>query len=226
MDRDLSVIYYTANKEEPAFEARIRQKLLETIGDLPLISVSQEPIAFGKNICVGKVGVSGQNAIRQFQIGAQEAKTRYVCSAEADFLYPAERFQFVPESENVFYGVTNWYVVWMLSRHARCASKKFTSPFGPLTVGRELMIRAVEQHLAPQESLWSHPTATGPPLPNFYDPAPLQPLHTEAPLVTFKTEANMHRKTARISRRAFDTIPFWGNVRDLIAQYCGNGHGD
>jgi hypothetical protein len=114
----------------------------------------------------------------------------------------------------------------MLSRHARCASKKFTSPFGPLTVGRDLMIRAVEQHLAPQESLWSHPTATGPPLPNFYEPAPLQPLHTEAPLVTFKTEANMHRKTARISRRAFDTIPFWGNVRDLIAQYGGNGHGD
>ena len=221
----MTVIYYTANKEEPSFEARIRMALLHSIGDLPLISVSQEPIDFGTNICVGKVGVSGQNAIRQFQIGAQEATTRYVCSAEADFLYPAERFQFVPESDQVFYGITNWYVIWMLSRHARCASKKFTSPFGPLTVGRDLMIHAIEQHLAPQESLWSHPTATGPPLPNFYTPAPLHPLHTDAPLVTFKTEANMHRKTARISRRTFDTIPFWGNVRDLIAQYAGNGHG-
>ena len=226
MTPSLTVIYYTCNKEDPAFEANIRTALLASIGDLPLISVSQRPIDFGTNICVGEVGVSGQNAIRQFQIGAQEAKTRYVCSAEADFLYPAERFQFVPESEHVFYGVTNWYVVWLLSRHTRCASKKTTSPFGPITTGRDLMIRAVDLHLASQGSLWSDPEATGHRLPNFYEPAPVHPLHTETPLVTFKTEQNMHRKTAHLRSQSYDTIPGWGPVRALIDQYCGNGHGN
>ena len=94
---DLTVIYYTSNKEKELFESRIRESILDMIGDIPLISVSQKPIDFGKNICVGDVGVCGHNLFRQFQIGAKAAKTKYVCNVEADALYPKEYFEFTPE---------------------------------------------------------------------------------------------------------------------------------
>ena len=98
---DLTVIYYTNNLEKPEFEGRIQKTLKESTDSLgvPIISVSQKPIDFGKNICVGGVGASSQNAFRQLQIGAMEAKTRFVCPAEADFLHPREYFEFVPPSD-------------------------------------------------------------------------------------------------------------------------------
>ena len=64
-----TIIYYTSNKEDEAFEGKTRKKLLEVCGDIPIISVSQKPIDFGKNICVGDVGACDANLYRQIQIG-------------------------------------------------------------------------------------------------------------------------------------------------------------
>ena len=111
---DLTVIYYTNNLEKPEFEGRIQRTLKETTDflEIPIISVSQKPIDFGKNICVGEVGASSQNAFRRLQLGAIEAKTRFVCPAEADFLHPREYFEFVPPSDR-----TAWVAipVWVLN---------------------------------------------------------------------------------------------------------------
>lgn len=50
-----TVVYYTSNKEHEYFENKVKKRLLKTIGDIPLISVSQKPMkGFGKNICVGE----------------------------------------------------------------------------------------------------------------------------------------------------------------------------
>ena len=135
MRPDLTVIYYTSNREKPAFEAKIRQDLLLAIGDTPLISVSQQPIDFGRNICVGAVGQSEANAIRQFQIGAIAATTRFVCSAESDFLYAPERFAFCPDREDVFYGLTNWYVLFTSRSRGARFLRKFHRPLGPSPPG-------------------------------------------------------------------------------------------
>lgn len=88
----LTVIYYTSNREEKEFENKVKAKLLEVIGKLPLISVSQKPIDFRKNICVGDVGVCDANLFRQIQIGCEAANTPFVISAETDCLYPPEYF--------------------------------------------------------------------------------------------------------------------------------------
>ncbi len=106
---DLTIIYYTSNKEKPDFEEKVRAELLRVCGDLPIISVSQKPIDFGKNICVGNVGASGFNMFRQVLIGCREAKTLFVISAEADCLYPPEYFKFIPERENICYRNANTY---------------------------------------------------------------------------------------------------------------------
>ena len=93
----VSIIYCSSNREHPKFEQRIKDNILKVRGNLPIISVTQKPINFGKNICVGNVGVSGFNFFRQSLIACEEAKTKFVISAEADCLYPPGYFQFIPE---------------------------------------------------------------------------------------------------------------------------------
>ena len=58
---DLTIIYITANVVKEKFGEKVREKLLESAGDFPIISVSQKPMDFGENICVGEIGVNFRN---------------------------------------------------------------------------------------------------------------------------------------------------------------------
>lgn len=105
---DKTILYYTSNKEGEEFEGRVRDLISKHSGGLPIISVSQKPIDFGTNICVGEHGASGFNMFRQVQIGLREVKTKYVISAEADCFYPPEYFQFTPEDELPYRNTNTW----------------------------------------------------------------------------------------------------------------------
>lgn len=111
MKADATILYYTSNREDPAFEARVRETILKNSGELPIVSVSHEPIKFGHNICVGNVGVSGFNMFRQVQIGLSHIKTPFVISAEADCLYPPDYFTFRPPTVDSCYRTSNLYVM-------------------------------------------------------------------------------------------------------------------
>ncbi len=106
-----TILFYTSNREGELFEGRIRENILANSGGLPIVSVSQKPIDFGKNIAVGDHGASGFNMFRQVLIGLQEVKTPFVISAEADCLYPPDYFSFVPEKLDVCYRNSNVYVM-------------------------------------------------------------------------------------------------------------------
>lgn len=108
---DSTIIYYTSNREHGGLEQRVRENILKVCGDLPIISVSQQPIDFGQNICVGDVGTSGFNMFRQVQIALQAATTPFVISAEADCLYPPDYFQFIPPRLDMCYRDSNLYVM-------------------------------------------------------------------------------------------------------------------
>ena len=58
---DITVIYYTANKISAHFAENTIRYLLASVGDIPLITVSQAPMTLGENICVGDTGVSTRN---------------------------------------------------------------------------------------------------------------------------------------------------------------------
>ena len=73
---DLTVIYYTANKISDHFAAHTMRHLLTSIGDLPLITVSQMPMTFGENICV--IGSSRDSNMVAPKIRA--VNTRNTCS--------------------------------------------------------------------------------------------------------------------------------------------------
>jgi len=112
--KDLTVIYYTSNyldDHNPHFLKNTKEQLIKAIGDLPLISVSQKPMNFGTNICVGDIGRTHLNIYRQILIGAKAAKTKYVAMAEDDILYSFEHFHtYLPEKDRFAYNMCKWSI--------------------------------------------------------------------------------------------------------------------
>ncbi len=105
---DLTLIYYTCNLVEEKFANNIRFALLQF--DIPIISVSQKPLNFGMNICVGEIGVSIYNIYKQILIGAKEVKTEFVACCEDDALYTFEHFSHRPPTDTFSYNINRWNV--------------------------------------------------------------------------------------------------------------------
>lgn len=139
-----TIIYYTANRENPEFEKKIVDNLKEQAGDIPIISVSQKPMDLGKNICVGDVGFSYLNEWRQILIGAKEVKTPYIIFAESDFLYPKEYFQLIPELPMYVYD--NIWIV-MDKKYGDWFWRKKQSE-GAQIIKRDLLIEKYTEFLA------------------------------------------------------------------------------
>jgi hypothetical protein len=110
MDRqDLTILYYTSNREDPEFEMKVLNNTIAQSGGLPVVSVSQKPITnFGENIVVGDVGNSYINEYRQILIGLDQVKTEYFASTESDFLYPRDYFEFKPSGEDIYRSDNVW----------------------------------------------------------------------------------------------------------------------
>lgn len=96
------IIYVSSNREDNRFEEKIRQNIL-SVTNLPIISVTQKPVNFGRNIVVGNVGVSGFNMFRQILIGLKASDADYVIGCESDCLYPPDYFEFVPPDLRTVY---------------------------------------------------------------------------------------------------------------------------
>ena len=218
--RDLTCVYYTSNHEKPAFEAKIQRTLLDNMGDIPLISVSQQPIALGENICVGEVGVSSQNAWRQLQIGAQAACTRFVCTAESDSLYPSEYFTFTPPRDDTFYLAQPLWVLFAQRGHGKCYYQKPRASESAMMVNRELLVKRLGEILD-KHGQWGTLDADGVqlayPLERRYVKGDYYTL--DVPIITIKTDENMHRKTPHNTLSKTRDLDGWGAASDLLARY-------
>jgi hypothetical protein len=106
---DITALYYTANFINDFTGSVIRDSLMKAIGDIPLISISQKPLDFGTNICVGDIGRSQVNIYKQVLIGAKAANTKYVALCEDDVLYTHSHFRdFRPADDEFSYNVNRW----------------------------------------------------------------------------------------------------------------------
>ena len=143
----LTVLYYTANTLREPFASRVREQLIKAIGDLPLVSVSQKPMDFGRNICVGDIGQAYLNIYRQILVGAKASETDFVALAEDDVLYPPEHFTtFLPPKDRVAYDMARWsFYTW--SRPAMFSFKNRQTNTS-LIAPRVLLIEALEERFA------------------------------------------------------------------------------
>jgi hypothetical protein len=212
-----TILYYSSSREDAGFEEKIRNNIQEQCGDIPIISVTQKPVDFGKNICVGDVGLSYLNEWRQILLGAKEVKTEYIICAESDFLYPAEYFNFEPDGKDV-YRYDNVYIVYkykLRSYHRKGYSH------GAQIVKRDFIIERYEKGLAG--------------LPDWFDGRkvpwishrqkryicnyPFEYFHGDVPCVSFKTGDGINFNTGVMPDSLRRSLPYWGDVYKLREKY-------
>jgi hypothetical protein len=217
------VVYYTSNREEEKFESRIRRNLLATInGDAELISVSQKPLDFGTNICVGDVGTCDLNAIRQLQIGILEAKTPYITVAEADCLYPPDYFNYIPPTKKDCYRYTNVWVLhsWIGRKFGGGYRRKEFSECAQFA-GRDYWLYRIEKALN-GFPYWGLPGEPNPPL--VFSRHGWKPLERSGPylaVINMKTLNGLRKftRTPRAPEYGATELPYWGKAQDMREDY-------
>jgi len=216
-----TIIYYTSNREKPDFERRVQENLVKVSHGLPIISVSQQPIELGYNICVGNVGASGFNMFRQVQIACQRAEADFIISAEADCLYPPDYFDFIPPRLDVCYRNDNLYVMPDArdfffykkegATHAQVVGRKFY-----LEMLDELFLGApdwaVDEKNFPKER-WHKKDV-------FDD---IEYFHTNNPVFQIKTHRGMRYYT-HSDRTPIPSIDYWGDGKK-VREYFLHGRG-
>lgn len=219
---DLSVIYYTSNRELPGLERLVKENITKVCGGLPIISVSQKPIDFGQNICVGDHGISGFNMFRQVQVACQTAKTRYVVSCEADCLYPPDYFTFIPPRDDRCYRDTNLYVMGQWRKYFYYKEEGASHA---QVINRELYLNRLDELFkgAPDWSTtadWNFPRERWHQL-DVFDRRHSKLYRTENPVVQIKSDRSMRHYT-HSDRTPIYTIPYWGNGADFRKKYYAN----
>lgn len=229
MERDsLTVIYYTANVVSPRWEQFVMCQLRKSINGLPLITVSQKPMSYGENVCVGDIGQSHLNIYRQMLVGAKAAKTRYVAFVEDDILYPPDHFQFRPSRDDVAaYNMHKWALyTWMRPPCFNTSSYRRTTG---CIIARDMFIEAMEERFA----RWPGDTA---PLSHFTEVGrheqqlgvkvrKSEEFRSNNPhVVVFHEMAlgwkHLGKRKRPGEERPFE-IPYWGRAEDLVGCYYG-----
>lgn len=215
---NLGIIYYSSNMEDPRFEQRVIDRLLENCGGLPIVSVTHKPTNLGKNIVVGDVGVSGFNMFRQVQIALKEIKTKFVISAEADCLYPPDSFTFIPPREDLCYRNSNLYV---MGDHRDYWYYKPTGATHAQVIGREFYLDTLNKLFegAPE---WSVEEKNFPKerfkRSDFVWPHEVEFYRTENPVFQIKTHKGM-RYFTHSERTPIYELPYWGNGKSVRQYY-------
>lgn len=218
MRKDITVLYYTSNREDEEFEKRIRDNIVQVADGLPIISISQKPINFGKNICVGDVGASGFNMLRQVLIGCKAAKTRFVISAEADCLYPPDYFTFVPKRDDVCYRNANTYLLGLRRDYFY---KKNEGGTWVQVIGRDFYIQRLEYLFegAPQwnvaEKNFPKERGKG---EDIFKANQIERFETKYPCISIKSGKGM-RHYSNSDRAPIFELPYWGNGKEFRKTY-------
>ena len=216
---NLTVLFYTCNQKPEPFATNVRNVLLEAIGELPLISISHQPLDFGRNICIGESRISAYTLYQQVLIGAEEAKTDYIACTEDDVLYAADEFTFRPPDKETFcYNKNRWWIEssGLFRWRNRTALSGCVAP-------RQLMIDTLKRLF---EKFPVHPeTREG--LTGFAEPGRyevylglpqvnLSFFRTKIPIVTFNTKPSLGGLRKSDPRDLYtETLPYWGTARKL-----------
>lgn len=217
MTNDMTILYYTAHVLPEPVATKVRAHLLETVAGLPIISVSQKPLDFGNNICVGKIGQSYYNCYKQILIGAKAAKTTYVACCEDDTLYNPEHFKWRPLGDNFGYNRNMFYLEDKKFWH------KWQTGMFACVCPRELLIKNLEDRFeaSPTEPLprrsqrhyWHEPGKT--------DGAYMCYFESDIPLITFNYFAGLGGKAISQTHTpmVLKTLDYWGDAKTLKEKY-------
>ena len=227
MSNDLTIIYYTSNFAPKSFLEKIRGNLLKVKSSYPLISVSQRPIDFGINICVGNIGRSTYNIYKQILIGAKKAKTEYIATAEDDVLYSKEHFDYRPLGDIFAYDTAKWSIYsWI--KPPVFTYKENRKTMTSLIVRKDILVKTLEQRFNKYpdkdnypQNIWGEPGRYEEHLG--IDSVKVGTYLASVPSIVFNTENSLQfsvlGKRKKMGIMKAYNIPIWGKAEDILKVY-------
>ena len=206
---DKTIVYITSNGDYASLEEAVRETILTNSAGLPIVSVSQNPLEFGDNICVGDIGRSRHNIYKQLRLGLERAQSRFVVVCEADFLYPPQFFAFTPERDDTYYYPRDGYILW---RRNRSFFRKQLDQLSGV-VSRLYLLTLLDTIQAEDVTLEGRQFNFVMTMRRIAN----QQEYDAGPVVTLKTDRQMHNKSPHSWMRS-RSLPIWGNASDVWAK--------
>lgn len=115
-----AVVYYTHNVGDENLLETVRSQLKKCMKEKHIVSVSSEPISFGKNIVrkKGKDEAGWQDMFEKILIGLEATDAEVIFFCEHDVLYHPSHFDFIPPRRDAFYYNTNMWKIRAEDGHA------------------------------------------------------------------------------------------------------------
>lgn len=140
------IVYYTDHHIDDKLACAIRKHLQKVAVKIPIISVSQKPLNFGHNICVGIKPRSNRSIYEQILVGLEAApEGSVIYLAEHDVAYQSTHFAHVPAvKERIEYNQNRYY--WSPGCNSYLPARG-QWPLSQLVAYREFLIKQVKEAL-------------------------------------------------------------------------------
>jgi hypothetical protein len=227
-----SILYYTDNSLDSKLFDLCQKQLIKAAGDVPIISVSQKPINFGKNFCIGDIGRSHLSLFRQLKLGLENIETPLVVLAEHDCMYTPEHIFWDAQELDVFYYNNHqWFAQYGGKNHGLYSHMR-RRVLSNLIAGRDIMLKAVNERIELLENGYKFLKGA----PGACEPGVLDDKAFVAPekdlgknIMKWKSErfstvlANLdirHQNNfsgGRIAKDKSYELPYWGKFTEIVA---------
>jgi glycosyltransferase involved in cell wall biosynthesis/predicted O-methyltransferase YrrM len=212
-----TIIYYTDHHIDEDLARAVRKNLKKVAATIPIISVSQQPLNFGRNICVGPKPRSNRSIYEQILAGLEAAEPEsviYLC--EHDVAYSPSHFAHVPEiKERIEYNQNRYYWAPGQTEYLPARGKW---PLSQLVAYREYLMQQVQTALQQDE-----------PSSELYRGVRTHRYESERPNVDIRHGKNFSQngrwKKAYYAGTAPDTVTnigHWGSPRHMLSKLSWN----
>ena len=105
------IVYFTDSRLEEELDEAVRKQITKAANGIPIISVSQKPLDFGRNICVGIRPRNYLSLYKQLKIGiGATKKDSIVFTCEHDVFYHPSHFEFTPpQNDKIYFNLSRFY---------------------------------------------------------------------------------------------------------------------
>jgi len=225
------IIYYTDNLPSERFLWILRDQIIRACRGIPIISVSQWPIAFGRNIVLSGIGRCNLSIYKQILAGLEASEADVVYFCEHDIIYHPSHFNFMPPDNSAFWYDRN---VWKVRSSDGQAVYYRTSPLSLMVCYRDIAVEHYRERVKLQIE-GTLPRTTGFEPGNHMAPKgigniPARHFTSKHPCIDIRHPDNktgINRflrssfKTVRSIRdwQLADEVPFWGKTKGRFDEF-------